>query len=264
MRDVSGWNHAAGPALLVEGASPEDAIVLLPFAGDTTDEALLDAAAESEGTIALFGRGGARFSAQLGALPDDTDGDCPRWPLRDVRGANGAVAWTIGFVDGRVTSVPLDSVEVLGARDSMALAAEATRLASAVSLPTSPAFQGLRFTAHDIRRFEAAPRVQAMAAHMIRRVNQEASPQEEQTLLVAERDSGATTGPYHLVYSERTFGREEVVTTPEVLGAVRIAGGPPVLVVARDGEPGVSYVLLERVDARRWRVRWTSANTTCS
>ena len=263
-RDVSGWNHAAGPALLVEGASPEDAIVLLPFTGDTTDEAMLDATAEREGTVTLFGRGGTRLSAQLGALPDETDSDCPRWPLRDVRGSNGARAWSIGFVGGRVTPVPLDSVDVLSARDSVAMAAEASRLASAVTATTGPSFQGLRFTAHDIRRFEAAPGVQALVAHMIRRVNQEANPQEEQTLLIAERDSGATTGPYHLTYAERTFGREDEVTTPEVLAATRIAGGPPILVVARDGEPGVAYVMLERVDAHRWRVGWTSASTTCS
>jgi hypothetical protein len=263
-RDVSGWNHAAGPALLVEGASPEDAIVLLPFAGDTTDEAMLDAAAEREGPVALFGRGGARFSAQLGALPDETDGDCPRWPLRDVRATNGASSWAIGFVGGRAAPLVLDSVDVLSPRDSVALAAEASRLASAVTAITSPAFQGLRFTAHDIRRFEAAPGVQALVAHMIRRVNQEANPQEEQTLLIAERDSGATTGPYHLVYAERTFGREEEVTTPEVLAGTRLAGGPPILVIARDGEQGVAYAMLERVDGRHWRVRWTSASTTCS
>jgi hypothetical protein len=264
VRDVSGWNHAAGPTLLVEGTSPEDAIMLLPFADDTTDEALLDAAAEREAPVVLFGRGGARFSAQLGALPDETDGDCPRWPLRDVRPTNGATAWAIGFVDGRVTPVVLDSVEVLSARDSTVLVAETSRLASAVTAITSPAFQGLRFTAHDIRRFNAAPGVEAIVAHVIRRVNQEARPQEEQTLLIAERDSGMTKGPYHLTYAERTFGREEEVTTPEVLAGARIAGGPPMLIVARDGEDGVAYVMLERVDSRHWRVRWISANTSCN
>jgi hypothetical protein len=184
--------------------------------------------------------------------------------LRDVRPTNGASTWAIGFVDGRVAAVPLDSIEMLSARDSTTLVAEASRLASAVTAVTSPAFQGLRFTVHDIRRFNAAPGIQAIAAHVIRRVNQEARPQEEQTLLIAERDSGVTTGPYHLVYAERTFGREEEVTTPEVLAGVRIAGGPPNLIVARDGEQGVAYVMLERVDGHRWRVRWTSANTTCS
>jgi len=95
----------------------------------------------------------------------------------------------------------------------MALAAEASRLASAVTANTAPTFQGLRFTAHDIRRFEVAPGVQALVAQLSRRVNQEADPQEEQTLLVAERDSGVTSGPYQLAYAERAFGKEDEVRT---------------------------------------------------
>ena len=99
-------------------------------------------------------------------------------------------------------------------------------------------------------------------AHLSRRVNQEANPQEEQTLLIAERDSGATTGPYALAYAERSFGREEKVVTPEALAGVRL-GATPTLVVARDNEDGVVYVLLERTGPRQWRVRWTSAVTRC-
>jgi hypothetical protein len=95
-------------------------------------------------------------------------------------------------------------------------------------------------------------------------VNQEASPQEEQTLLIAERDSGVTAGPYQLAYAERGSGREEQVATPEVLAAVRVAGSAqPLVVLVRDNEDGVVYALLERTGGRRWRVRWTSSVTRC-
>ena len=137
-----------------------------------------------------------------------------------------------------------------------------SRLASAVTAITAPSFQGLRFTAHDIRRFTAGPGIQAIMAHLIRRVNQEANPQEEQTLLIAERDSGVTSGPYQLAYAERMNGLEEEVATPEVIGGVLIAGHPT-LIVARDGEAGVAYAMLERTGARRWRLRWLSAPTRC-
>jgi hypothetical protein len=147
-------------------------------------------------------------------------------------------------------------------RDSTALVAEASRLASLVTAITDPSFQGLRFTAHDIRRFEASPGVQAIVAHLVRKVNQEANPQEEQTLLIAERDSGVTSGPYHLVYAERVHGLEEQSTMPEVIAGVRIAGRPT-LIVARDSDAGVAYAMLERTGARRWRVRWTSGMTRC-
>jgi hypothetical protein len=260
----NGWNIAAGPALLVQGPTRDQAVVLLPSTNDSDAVAYLDSASLSAAPVALLGRGGIRYSAQLGDPPGDETEDCERWPLRSITGSPDGGAWSVGFVNGRVMSLPLDSVDLLSSRDSMALVAEASRLASSVTVPSGPSFQGLRFTVQDIRRFHAAPGVQALVAHLIRRVNQEASPQEEQTLLIAERDSGVTSGPYQLAYAERAFGREEQVVTPEVLAALRIAGSlQSSLVVARDNDDGVVYALLERTGGRRWRVRWTSGVTRC-
>ena len=252
-----------GPALFVQGENRNEAIVLLSVQADSLGEARLGSLASASTDLALFGRGGARMTAKLGTPPNasDADAECRLWPLRSVQGES-TETWAVGFASGQVTPLALDSVDVLSSRDSLALAAEASRLASAVTTTTPPSFQGLRFAAHDIRRFEAAPGVQAIVAHLIRKVNQEANPQEEQTLLIAERDSGVTTGPYRLVYAERTHGLEETTTTPEVVAAIRITGRPT-LIVARDGDEGVSYAFLERFGARQWRIRWTSALTRC-
>jgi hypothetical protein len=35
------------------------------------------------------------------------------------------------------------------------------------------------------------------------------------------------------------------------------------LVVARESESGIRYVILERLGARSWRVKWTSALVQC-
>lgn len=258
----SGWSSAMGPVLLVQGESRDEAIVLFPTADDSTAEAQLTALANSSTDVVLFGRGGARMTAKLDSAPSSTDAECRLWPLRSVHGEAAANVWAVGFVAAQVSALSLDSVDVLSSRDSLALAAEASRLASAVTAATAPSFQGLRFTAHDIRRFEPSPGVHAIVAHLIRKVNQEANPQEEQTLLIAERDSGVTTGPYRLAYAERMHGMEEATTTPEVIAAVRIAGRPT-LVVARDGDEGVAYAFLERDGVRQWRIRWTSAFTRC-
>ena len=259
----NGWLPAAGPALLVQGASRDEAIALFPITGDSGAVARLDSVSLTEVPVVLFGRGGARYSAQLGAPTGEGTDDCERWPLHAFQPA-GDVSWSVGFASDRVRPIPLDSVALLSPRDSMVLVAEASRLASSVTAPTEPSFQGLRFTTEDVRRFEAVPGVQALVAHLVRRVNQEASPLEEQTLLIAERDSGATTGPYRLAYAERTSGREEDVVTPEVLAAVRIGGGvTPSLIVARDGSDGIAYALLERIGPHRWHVRWSSAMTSC-
>jgi hypothetical protein len=259
----NGWLPAAGPALLVQGASRDEAIALFPVTGDSEAVARLDSVSLSEVPVVLFGRGGTRYSAQLGAPTGEGTDDCERWPLHAFQ-PGGDASWSVGFASDRVQPIALDSVALLSARDSMALVAEASRLASSVTAPTEPSFQGLRFTTEDVRRFQAVPGVQALVAHLVRRVNQEANPLEEQTLLVAERDSGATSGPYRLAYAERTSGREEDVVTPEVLAAVRFGGsGTPSLVVARDGSEGIAYAMLERVGPHRWRVRWSSAMTSC-
>lgn len=260
----NGWNAAAGPVLLVAGPSTDEALVFFGAVNGGATPAL-DTGAVDQGTATLLGRDGTRLTATLELPAGNDDTECRVWPLRNVHTVSGRGTWSVGFVSGNVSGVPLDSVDVLPARDSMALAAEASRLASAVTANTSPAFQGLRFTAHDIRRFEAAPGVQALAAHLTRHVNQEADPQEEQTLLVAERDSGVTTGPYQLAYAERSSGNEEEVSTSEVVAAVRFGTtGRPSLVVARDGNEGLAYALLERSGAKHWSVRWTSGLAKCA
>ena len=260
---ASGWPAAAGSALLIQGETRDEAIVLFPAATDSGAVAHFDTLGYRGAEVTLFGRGGARLSAQLGAPPGRGDAECVVWPLRGVRSAGADTTWAVGFSSDQTLALALDSVEVLSTRDSLALVAEASRLASTVTVPTPPFFQGLRFSVHDIRRFEGSPGVEAIVAHLLRKVNQEANPQEEQTLLIAERDSGVTAGPYHLVYAERTHGLEETTVTPEVIAGVRIAGRPT-LIVARDGEEGVAYAMLERTGPGRWRLRWTSSRTRCA
>jgi hypothetical protein len=258
----NGWSAAAGPVLLVAGATPDEAIV---FFGAADGATAVDTGSVDQATATLFGRDSSRFTATLELPAGNDNADCRIWPLHNLRATAGAGAWSVGFLSSSVKAIPLDSVDALPARDSMALAAEASRLASAVTANTSPSFQGLRFTAHDIRRFEVAPGVQALAAQLIRRVNQEANPQEEQTFLIAERDSGVTTGRYQLAYAERSFGKEEEVVSTELVAAVRLgANGTPSLVVARDSDAGLAYELIERTGPRQWVARWTSAMAKCA
>jgi hypothetical protein len=257
----NGWLPAAGPVLLAAGPSPEEAIVFLGAGNESA--AALDTGAVDQASATLLGRDGARFTATL-ELPAGNDNPaCRIWPLRQLRATGSGGTWSIGFLSDTVTGIPLDSVGALSARDSMALAAEASRLASAVTANTSPAFEGLRFTVQDARRFQTARGVQALAALLTRRVNQEASPQEEVTFLIAERDSGATSGPYRLAYAERSFGNEEEMSSSELVAAVRIGDGPPSLILARDGNDGLAYSIIERTAPRQWRVRWTSGLAKC-
>src|SRR6476661_3861587 len=138
-----GWLAAAGPALLVQGATRDEAIALFPASRDSDAVSRLDSVSLSEVPVLLLGRGGERFSAQLGAPTGEGTDDCERWPLHAFQPATGT-AWSVGFASDRVRPVMLDSVAMLTPRDSMMLVAEVSRLASTVTVSTGPSFQGLR------------------------------------------------------------------------------------------------------------------------
>jgi hypothetical protein len=251
------WPDDAGPALLIQGETSAEAIVVLP--GERDSSTALRTIDKPYQEVALLASNGARGAGQLGSPTASSDQECR---IRTVQRSQGNGGWAVGFVSKLVTPLPLDSIESSSSRDSAALTTEAARLASSVTALTSPSFEGLRFSVHEVRRFRIPGGGDALVAHVIRRVNQEANPQEEQTLLIAERDSGVTSGPYKLIYADREHGAEDSVIAPEVLAAV-VIGGRITLIVARDSEDGVAYELLERDANQHWRVRWSSAPVRC-
>jgi hypothetical protein len=126
--------------------------------------------------------------------------------------------------------------------------------------------RGLPFSVRDVRRFHAAPGTDAIVALVVRRLHQEASPIEERTLLIAERDTTQQqrVGIYTLAFHQRAAGPEETLEGTDVLAGLTITHRPqPMLVIARESEGGVRYALLERLGPRSWRVKWTSALVRC-
>lgn len=270
----TGWDSTAGRVLLV-AARPDAAIVVFPeVQGEhAAAELELDTASVRGSTVMLLDRAGATTTAALGerTTPGEEE-ECVGWPLLRVTSPSGvATPWTVGLVGAaaQLAPVPLDSVGSLPPADSAALVAEVARLASTVPVRSGAArLRGLPFFVQDLRRFKAAPGVDALVTHVIRRVHQEANPFEERTLLIAERDSVQLQQPggkrYTLAFYQRAVGNEETLEGSEVLAAfTRPPGTSPVLVVARESEGGVRYEILERLRARQWRVKWTSALVRC-
>jgi hypothetical protein len=70
-RAASGWNAAAGPALLVQGPAREEAIALYPTADDSDAVAQLDSASMRQLPVTLIGRGGRLLTGLLGAPSGD-------------------------------------------------------------------------------------------------------------------------------------------------------------------------------------------------
>jgi len=250
------WDQALGPVVLIGGAAPQSAELLAAAGVDTTRLA---------GTrVVLLGRGGESQRASLSlptAAPDDACKGLGAWQLAAGTGSLGP--WSIGFsATDQVSPVPMDSVEALSSADSASLAAQVTRLASTSSSSESKRFSGLPFSVLSLWRFSPAQGVSVVAANLIRKLNLEASPLEERTTIIAERDGSSPN--YSLAYEERSQGDEETIESREFVAALRLGSArTPVIVMTHDYDAEIAYSILERAGSGRWHVRWTSPRVRC-
>lgn len=256
--------------MLARGASAANALVVFPDYSDSTvpDTLQLDASTLRGDSVELLGRDGS-----IDAVPVVSAGtkqwagdECVEWPTATlgIIDTSRAAGWTVGFVQPHVTAVRLDSLAGMSGTDSARLAADLTRLASALSDDTSKTFHGIPFSVRYAYRFQAAPGEEAVVADLVRRLNQEASPLEQHTFVIAERSSATPDAEFQVVYHERAGGLEEAIETTDVLGAVRLSSPAHVaLVVLREGQDTSAYAMLERATNGSWRVRWTSVHTGC-
>ena len=260
----SEWDASVGRYLLVAGATPGEALLIDPERRGTVSAGeVVDSAALRGLDATLFGSAGARTSAKLdGPVPPAAAAECaPPWTV--VRLAGDAPApWTVGVVGGGGEAIPMDSLAGLATADSAALVASAARAASSLPVQDEAYFRGLPFSVHSLQRFSPAAGVQAFAALLVRRVNQEDSPLEERTFLVAERDS--TAAAWRVAYHERSAGTEDEVESSEALAALTLgAARRPSLLIVHEVADGVAYRILERTGPARWRAKWTSALGRC-
>ena len=268
---VTQWDSSAGPVMIARAASAANAWVVFPDYNDSTvpDTLQLDASRLSGDSVALVGRSGAMDAVPvISAGSKEWAGDeCIEWPTATL-GIGGdtsrAAGWTVGFVEHGVTAVPLDSLDGMSGPDSARLAADLTRLASALPDDTSRTFRGIPFSVRYAYTFVPIAGVVGVAADLVRRLNQEASPLEQHTFLIAERSAQTPDAPFQVEYYERAGGLEESIETTDVLAAVRLPSPSRIaLVVLRDGQDTSAYALLERHANGTWRLRWTSVHTGC-
>lgn len=263
----SGWDEAAGAFLVlptVDGGMMAGSL-LLPDAidstvGDTTGVAKMI----GDGRLDLFARSGlvntARLSVEASAA---VEAGCTAWPVaRLAVDAGVAMApWTAAFAAGRVTALPLDSIEGMAARDSASLAANLTRLASRLPDDTSATFRGLPFVV--LRAWRSSDGADAfVVAVLARRVNQEDNPLEERVVLVVDAPSREVTS-WRVGWHERAAGNEEELVVAEPLLAFRVSGASDVrLLFGRDDGVALGAAVLARRDGT-WRVSWESAIAGC-
>jgi len=274
-RRGSTWNDTvAGPDLFVAGANPTEAVDVMPRFSDSsiTDAPPLDTVLAGHPQVDLFTRSGKVGAATLSTQAEGNfSGSCTTWPTAHVATPGGPPPdWSVAFVAGHATALPMDSVATLNSQDSARRAADVARVASSLPNDTAAAFRGLPFTLHDAHLFTLPSGDSVIAAEVVRRLNEEANPQEEHLFILMVRDTapslGSTSRGYLAAYFERTSGPEDDVETDEVLAGVmlgRSARGLPTVILARDYGDGNSYTFIQRTSARQWRARWSSAYVGC-
>lgn len=265
----SAWDSSAGPVFLTIGPNASTAHLVFPsIASDAeVDGARLDATPYAGRAFELLGNGRLLGSATvLGVVPVEAPEECSGWPLVQLTGVPGDTSvrsWAVAFEQGRVQPVSYDSLSALTGSDSSRLAMQVARVAIRVPGDTVAALSGVPYQVRRAYRFAIAPGIDGVLAEVVRTLNQEANPQQEHLLLVAERDS-TTRGGYDVAYSERAAGGEETTESSELLTMARL--GPSrdvVILLARYVGDGVVYAWLERMGTRRWRLRWSSPYTGC-
>jgi len=156
--------------------------------------------------------------------------------------------------------VKLDSVTSIPAADSAALVIDMARLASGLPIDSAGRFAGLPFVVRSLWRYTDPAGPIVVLATLTRQINQEATPLQEHTLLVAERRPSDST--FTTAYYERSYGNEETVESSDVHAVVTI-NRTPALIVSRDDGSAVSYALIERGEDGQWKQRWRSARRRC-
>lgn len=265
------WTRALGNIFVVPGPDAGTAFVIDPrFTSDSSlDSARFDTqrVLEAEFDLLLAGRVAGHAKPTDVARPRAEE--CPAWPTVRITGVGAdsqpPPVWNVGFISARMAPIALDSTQTLARPDSIRLTVALTRVASTLPGDTATAFQGRPFVVRMVRQFWLDGR-QIVVAEIIRLVNQEATPLQEHLIVVAERDSGATTA-FEATYFERTIGLEDALETTDLVAVARpLRGGAAVLLILRDFGDGTVYSLLERTGeatAPRWRLQWTSAYAGC-
>ena len=247
------WNVGAGPVLLVSGDAPTRALVIMP--AENGQAAL--AALPHPASATLFSRSGVIQTADLPAIADS--GGCP---VASLSAALPPRPWNVGFIGGVVAPLPVDSIGSLSTADSSRYATWLNRLASALPNDSSGRFSGLPFVVRSISRFAIPDGPQVVVGTLSRQLNQEATPLQERTFLVAEQARGDST--LVSAYGERSYGDEETIESRELLAALLISDArTPAIVVSRDFGNDVAYALFERVADAKWRNQWSSARRHC-
>lgn len=262
------WDTAAGPFFAVAGEVPSQAYVVYPAYGShqKLDTLHLDSTGILNARMDLLVPGGSAVTGHVAAVASDTAQGCSNWPTIQFTGLDRQPVsrpWSVAFPSGRATAVPYDSLPALPPADSVRLTIAIARAASIAPGDSAAAFRGRPYVVRQANRFTLDDGTQVILAEVIRTVNQEANPLQEELILILEGNVGKSDTEMSIAYSERRVGLEEALESLELVSVLRFRNGTWALLARRDIGDGFLYALFERRQPQHWVLRWRSAYAGC-
>lgn len=258
---ATGWPEDAGPVVVLPGGNTGIVRLVLP---ELTDKSLSDTSSFEldslpDAAISLFSQNRKPLSAVIaGGGTEETLRGCKSWPTARLQSDPGT-GWRIGLATGTAAEIPLQDWGPGLKTDSTIAAAEVIALASKGRADS--VFGGIPFAVRFLHRIELG-NSRAIVADAVRRINTEANVREEHVLIVAE--SANKSSRYSPAYRESQAGREDEVRVPEIAAAVLLGENRrPALFVTLEYSEGARLLLIERMAAFRWVLRWRSAYSGC-
>lgn len=258
---ATGWPDDAGPVIALPGTQPGTLRLVLP---ELTDKSLTDTSSFNldslpSGRVQLFARAKrVGFAKITEGGTEEIPRGCTTWPAAELVGGEGP-PWDFGLAADVADALPVQAWGIKLAGDSAAAATAALRIVSLAKGDST--FRAIPFYLRYMYRLELGTS-RVLIADAVRRINTEANVREQHVLLIAERSS--ESGTYVSAYRHTRVGGEDEVQVPEIIGAVWLGENRrPAILVNLEYSEGSRLLLLERIGAGQWTLRWKSAYSGC-
>lgn len=264
------WDAFDGSAIYIPGDGGVAQVILPPVLDDSVPApaiAVLPSSA-APALVELFAPSGRIGTASLGAFaassqPEVGEG-CDAWPVVPLRDSAGGIpqGWRLALQVGVAEPVRSDSIGSFSRSDSAQLVIDINRAASLLPLDSAGVLRRVPFSVTRAYRMRFPGDVDAAIAVVERRLNMEASPRVERTVLVLERPPKVV--PYSAVWRNTQYATEDDLIAVELLAVVQLHGAPrPSVFLGLDFGDGSRVQMLQRTTGGIWSLRWSSAYTGC-
>jgi len=267
---VARWNAGDGSAIYLPSEGGGAQVILPPVMDDSVpapSSAVLPADA-APASIDLFSPAGLVGTLSIGEYASTTQAEvstgCDAWPVVPVRQGPGGSPqpWRIALQHGIGEPIHADSIGGLPRADSALLVVEINKAAALLPLDSSGVMRRVPFGVAMAYRFKLAGEVDVVITVVERRLNVEASPRIERSVLVLERAPGARA--FKAAWTETQYATEDDLIAVDLLGVVSMRGTQrPTAFLGQDFGDGSRIQMLQRDAAGKWSVHWSSAYTGC-